>query len=277
MTRSPVRLLIIIIMLYSLIDAMRYEINRTSMIYANQTPQLPGIKVTSHVQGQQVPIDILSIMGISTDNSTSVCEVYMILNEIKPYQRVNPTGNNVTGNQDYSTWNYTFTPEYATIQEGNNRMVSKITCIDHSGIDNENLTKFNSLNITGIRIEGNAINSELSTLENPSLQPIEKNYSDSLQLQDLGSINPNPNNTVSYKNLQSIAIQEDILDKEGDFGSNDSENKDDVNKDEDVDYSIRTSKNEEDENEKDFLEKLHDRVLDQVIERLRESGIDFPK
>jgi hypothetical protein len=169
----------------------------------------------------------------------------MILNEIKPYQRVNPTGNNVTGNQDYSTWNYTFTPEYATIQEGNNRMVSKITCIDHSGIDNENLTKFNSLNITGIRIEGNAINSELSTLENPSLQPIEKNYSDSLQLQDLDSINPNPNNTVSYK-------------------------------DEDVDYSISNSKNGEDENERDFLERLHDRVLDQVIEQLRESGIDFP-
>jgi hypothetical protein len=51
-----------------------------------------------------VPIDILSIMGISTDNSTSVCEVYMILNEIKPYQQVNPTGNNnVTDNRDYST------------------------------------------------------------------------------------------------------------------------------------------------------------------------------
>jgi hypothetical protein len=49
-------------------------------------------------------------------------------------------------------------------------MVSKITCIDHSGNDDENLTKFNSLNITGIRIEDNAINSELSTLENPSLQ-----------------------------------------------------------------------------------------------------------
>jgi hypothetical protein len=250
---------------------MRYEINRTPLIYANQTPQLPGIKITSHMQGQQVPIDILSIMGVSTDNSTSVCEVYMILNEIKPYQRVNPTGNNVTGNRDYSTWNYTFTPEYATIQEGNNRMVSKITCIDHSGIDNENLTKFNSLNITGIRIEDNAINSELSTLENPSLQLTEKNYSDSLQLQD------NPNNTVSYKNLQSIDIQEDILDKEGDVGSNDSENKDDANTDEDDDYSIRNSKNGEDENEKNFLEKLHDRVLDQVIERLRESGIDFPQ
>jgi hypothetical protein len=138
-------------------------------------------------------------MGVSTDNLISVCEVYMILNEIKPYQRVNPTGNNVTGNRDYSTWNYTFTPEYATIQEGNNRIVSKITCIDRSGISNENLTKFNSLNITGIRIEDNAINSELSTLENPFLQLTAKNYSASLQLQDLVSINPNPNNTVSYK------------------------------------------------------------------------------
>lgn len=200
----------------------------------------------------------------------------MILNEIKPYQRVNPTGNNVTGNPDYSTWNYTFTPEYATIQEGNNRMVSKITCIDRSGISNENLTKFNSLNVTGIRIEDNAINSELSTLENPFLQLTAKNYSASLQLQDLVSINPNPNNTVSYK-IQSINIQEDILDKEGDVGSDDSENKDDVNKDEDVDYSISNSKNEEDENERDFLERLHDRVFDQVIERLRESGIDFSK
>lgn len=28
---------------------------------------------------------------------------------------------------------------------------------------------------------------------------------------------------------------------------------------------------------KDFLERLHDRVFDQVIERLRESGIDFSK
>jgi len=62
-------------MRYSLIDAMRYEINRTPLIYANQTPQLPGIKITSHMQGQQVPMDILSIMGVSTDNSTSICEV----------------------------------------------------------------------------------------------------------------------------------------------------------------------------------------------------------
>jgi hypothetical protein len=265
-------------MVGSLIDALQYKINRIFTVYADQSPPLPGVKITSHSQGQHVPMGMLSITGISTDNSTTVCNVYIILNEIKPYQRVNPTGINTTCNQDYSIWNYTFTPEYTTIQEGNNRMVSKITCLDHSGIRNENLTKFNSLNVTGIRIEDNVINSELSTLENPPLQLTTKiDYSDSLQLQDLGSINPNPNNTVSYNDLQSIDIQEDILDKEGNVGSNYSENKDDANKDKDGDYSIRNSKNGEDENEKDFLEKLHDRVLDQVIERLRGSGIDFPK
>jgi hypothetical protein len=101
-------------MLYSLIDVMRYDISRTLSVYANQTAQLPDVKITSHVQGQLVPTGMLSIMGVSADNSSSVCDVYIILNEIRPYQRVYPTGSSVTGNNNYSTWNYTFTPEYAT-------------------------------------------------------------------------------------------------------------------------------------------------------------------
>lgn len=260
-------------MLYSLIDALRYEINRTPTIYAIQTPQVPEVKITSHVQDQQVPIGTLSIMGVSTDNSTSVCEVYMILNEIKPYQRVNPTGNNVTGNWDYSTWNYAFTPEHATIQEGDNRMVSKITCIDHSGISNENLTKFNSLNVTGMRTEYNAINSELSTFENSPSQLTENmTFSDSLQLQDLGSIIPNLDNNESNR-LQNTDIQDDKQDEEGDADSNDRENNDDYTDNEDSDF--RSNRDEDGEEESSFIEELHDRVLDQVTERLRESGIDF--
>jgi hypothetical protein len=115
---------------------------------------------------------MLSIMGVSTDNSSSVCDVYIILNETRPYQRVYPTGSSVTGNNDYSTWNYTFAPEYATIQEGNNRTVSKITCLDRSSVNNnnENLTKFNSLNLTGIGFGNNTNNLEPSTQGNPSLQ-----------------------------------------------------------------------------------------------------------
>lgn len=156
-------------------------------------------------------------MGVSTDNSTTDCEVYIILNEIKPYQRVNPTGHNTTEvDHDYSTWNYTFTPDYEAIQEDNNRMVSKITCIDPSTINNENLTKFNSLNVTGIRIADNDINSELQVP--PLLGPsTNMTYSDLVQLQDLDSNNTNSDNAVSNPNqLQNTNTQNDKQDEEGD-------------------------------------------------------------
>ena len=268
-----IKILIIIMMLCSLIDVMRYDTSRILSVYANQAGQLPDVKITSHVQGQLVPTGILSIMGVSTDNSSSVCDVYIILNEIRPYQRVYPTGSDVTGNNnDYSTWNYTFTPEYATMQEGNNRMVSKITCLHHSSINNnnENLTKFNSLNLTGIRIEDNTNNLEqLSTSGEPSLELSENiTYLDTFQLQNSGSTIPIPNNPAS-NSLQHMDIQDNVP---GDVGSSDIQNEDDIDEVEDSNYKSSSSKNEDD----DFLQELHDRVLDQVTERLRESGIDFP-
>ncbi|MGH9950612.1 MAG: hypothetical protein ACRD5J_03225 [Nitrososphaeraceae archaeon] len=261
-------------MLYSLIDVMRYDISRTLSVYANQTAQLPDVKITSHVQGQLVPTGMLSIMGVSADNSSSVCDVYIILNEIRPYQRVYPTGSSVTGNNDYSTWNYTFTPEYATTQEGNNRMVSKITCLDDSSTNNENLTKFNSLNLTGITIEvKDTNNSELSTSGEPSLELSENiTYLDTFQLQNSGSTIPIPNNTAS-NSFQHMDIQDNVP---GDVGSSDIQNEDDIDEVEYSNYKSSSSKNEDDEKESDFLQELHDRVLDQVTERLRESGIDFP-
>jgi hypothetical protein len=267
MVRLPIRLLIII-MLCPLIDSMRYDINRTLLVYANQTPQLPGVEITSHVQGQHVPAGILSIMGVSTDNSTGVCEVYIILNEIRPYQRVYPNGSDLTGNDDYSIWSYTFTPEYATIQEGNNRMVSKITCIDQSGINDDNLTKFNSLNVTGMKITGDAISSDLSFSSTNSTAssslPTNTTYADSFPVQDRGSIITSPDNALS-NHSQNADTQDDEQIEE-----NDNSKKGDG-----VDYS--SSRDEDDENEGDFsIEELHDRVLDQVTEQLRESGIDFP-
>ena len=273
-----IKILIIIMMLCSLIDVMRYDTSRILSVYANQAGQLPDVKITSHVQGQLVPTGVLSIMGISTDNSSSVCDVYIILNEIRPYQRVYPTGSDVTGNNnDYSTWNYTFTPEYATMQEGNNRMVSKITCLHHSSINNnnENLTKFNSLNLTGIRIEDNTNNLELSTSGEPSLELSENiTYLDTFQLQNRGSTIPILNNTAS-NNLKNMDTQDITV--QGNVNSNVIQNEDDTDKDEDGNYKSSNSENDDDDvKEGDFLQELHDRVLDQVTEQLRESGIDFP-
>jgi hypothetical protein len=263
MPRSPVRLMIMIMIafLYSLIFTIQYNVNYILNVHADQSPQLPGVKITSHEQNQQVPTGTLSIMGVSTDNSTTDCEVYIILNEIKPYQRVNPTGNNNTTEEDhgYSTWNYTFTPDYTTIQEGNNRMVSKITCIDHASINNENLSKFNSLNVTGIRIADNVINSELE-VHSPSEPSTNLTYPDLVQSQDPDLTDANP----------------DKQDKEGENEvSTEEDTEGDDLDDEDARYSSSISK--EEEIDKDFIVELHDRVLDQVREQLRESGIDLPE
>jgi hypothetical protein len=269
-----IQILIVTVLLHSLIEVIRYDISRTLSVYANQTVQLPDVKIMSHIQGQLVPTGMLSIMGVSTDNSSSVCDVYIILNEIRPYQRAYPTGSSVTGNNsDYSTWNYTFAPEYATIQEGNNRMVSKITCLDHSSINNnENLTKFNSLNLTGIGFGNNTNNLEPSTQGNPSLELSENiTYLDTLQLQNRGSTIPGPNNTLS-DNLENMDIQDKIMDQEDNINSSRLPNNDHTDKDEDTDYKSSNTKNEYDI----FLQELHDRVIDQVTERLRRSGIDFP-
>jgi hypothetical protein len=102
-----------------------------------------GVKITSPITGQQVPVGELTISGISTDNSTSDCTVYADWNNLKPFQTAVATGPG--GVNDYSTWNFTYTPQYHTITEGTNELTAKLSCISNP----TNLTKWNSVNVTG--------------------------------------------------------------------------------------------------------------------------------
>ena len=63
-----------------------------------------GIKITSPVAGQQVPVGELTISGISTDNATTDCTVYADWNDQKPFQKAIATG--LGGENDYSTWTF---------------------------------------------------------------------------------------------------------------------------------------------------------------------------
>jgi len=114
----------------------------------NTLSPIPQVKITSHTKGQIVSEGNLSIAGVSSDNPASTCDVYVILNSIKPYQRVTPTEQRGSGNstKDYSLWKYTFLPTYGLITEGDNKMTAKINCLNGSA----NSTKFNSLNVTGV-------------------------------------------------------------------------------------------------------------------------------
>jgi hypothetical protein len=103
------------------------------------------VKITSPIKDQQIPVHSnLAVTGISSANSTSAnCEVSVIVNGIKPYQKAIPTGRG--GPNDYSTWNYTLTPAYAAIKQGQNKITAKLSCSN-----NPSLTSHNSVNVTGV-------------------------------------------------------------------------------------------------------------------------------
>src|SRR5690349_5016803 len=62
---------------------------------SNATKLDGGVKINSPDKGDLVPLNSnqsLVINGVSKDNATSDCDVTIILNNIKPYQNVQPTG-----------------------------------------------------------------------------------------------------------------------------------------------------------------------------------------
>jgi hypothetical protein len=83
------------------------------------------------------------ISGVSSSNSINHCAVSVIINGVRPYQKVTSTGMN--GPMDYSKWTFIATPEYTMIKEGMNKITAKYSCIP--GV---NFTKFYSVNVTGV-------------------------------------------------------------------------------------------------------------------------------
>ena len=106
--------------------------------------KLPAVKIIAPSNGEVVQIENpLPIHGISSDDDIMNCMVSVIVNNIKPYQQVSANGQN--GTSDYSKWNYTLTDNYTTLNEGINKLTSKITCTNN----NINSTKWYSVNVTG--------------------------------------------------------------------------------------------------------------------------------
>jgi hypothetical protein len=114
-----------------------------------QTTSIHGplaVKITEPMKGQQLNVGKnLTVLGISNYSATSNCGVLVIVDGIKPYQKTIPIGQ--AGGNNYSRWSYTLTPPYnGTIREGINRITAKLLC---QAIP-ENLTKFYSINVTGV-------------------------------------------------------------------------------------------------------------------------------
>jgi hypothetical protein len=99
--------------------------------------------------GKEVSIGELTITGTSTDNATADCTVYADWNNTKPFQKAVATGPG--GVNDYSTWTFTYTPEYHLITHGTNNLTSILTCVndDNGGI--ANISKSYTVKVIGIK------------------------------------------------------------------------------------------------------------------------------
>jgi len=134
--------------------AIASEVSAQLVQNTNTSSSLPpSIKISSPVKGQQVPIGTpLTIIGTSTDDPVDNCQVSVILNGIKPYQKTIATGQSgseVGSANDYSTWKYAFIPGYAVIKQGTNKITSKISCSPQSNSP-ISLSKWYSVNVTGV-------------------------------------------------------------------------------------------------------------------------------
>jgi hypothetical protein len=133
--------------------------NSNGQIYAQVELQnsTAGVKITSPATSQKVPVGQLIVLGTSTDNSTTDCQVYVDLNDIKPMQ--NTTAAGAGGQNDYSNWTFTYTSKYRLIAEGVNELTAKLSCIDNPA----NVTKYYSVNVTGVAATTNTNNTNTIT------------------------------------------------------------------------------------------------------------------
>src|SRR5918995_245518 len=162
-----------------------------------QTPNLVGIRITSHTTGQQVPVGQLTISGTSTDNPTTDCQVSVDVNDVKPLQNATATGPG--GVNDYSTWQFTYTEDYQLIQEGVNELTSKLSCLSNP----TNIARYYSVNVIGVVANNQTLqpiqtaNNTVTAANNQTLQPIQTANNTAPLLYPMPSVTDNQSKTMT--------------------------------------------------------------------------------
>lgn len=113
---------------------------------ANQQNQsnLHLVRITIPTKGQQVPVGKeLFILGTSTNNATTGCKVSVKVNSVNPYHDASPSSG--AGRSDYSKWNFTLSPTYTAIKQGQNKITAKFACNNEPP-----LVSHYSVNVTGV-------------------------------------------------------------------------------------------------------------------------------
>jgi hypothetical protein len=141
---------------------------------ASQSQQPHEVKITSPSKGQQVQAGKgLLIAGTSAYNTTSGCQVLVIVNGIRPYQNATPS----SGPHDYSKWSFMLTTKYTPIKEGQNKITAKFSC----GKDPRSVSH-NSVNVTGV-----SANTTTYIIDTNPLQKHQNQQSSAMQTKSSGT------------------------------------------------------------------------------------------
>jgi RTX calcium-binding nonapeptide repeat (4 copies) len=131
-------------------------ISNTGIISGQVQAQTIGVNITSPERGKTIPVSSnLTVSGKSTDNPfDEICQVSVIVNSIRPYQPATANGS-IGQASDYSRWFFILSPNYTSIKEGINEITARLSCLPSITTGN-NLTKWYSVNITGVTVDQNA-------------------------------------------------------------------------------------------------------------------------
>ena len=257
----------------------------TSSTASNITKLTGGVKIISPDKGDLIPLNSnnsLVIKGVSKDNATSDCDVSVIVNNVKPYQSVKPTGSQ--GENDYSNWQYTLSSNYTNINEGSNKITSKILCLDGSN----KLQAYYSVNVTASNFTQAQLSSYNTMLESSNSTNTGNVSQASGILQPFAQIQQfnqdTGNGPICCKIAGSSPGQVSASTTGTDVPTTDATDTATTNDDEEIeednsdDNSNRNDEDNNDDNNNDDNNNDNDNggsIMDSVEDTIRDSGIDF--
>src|SRR6266487_4502270 len=121
-------LLIITVLLIVLICPSNQQVSSQSSggVVPPQT-QIESIKILSLLPNQNVDLEKEPVIsGESSDTIAKDCSVYVIINDVRPYQSAVASGKG--GANDFSQWKFVLHKEYAHLNEGSNKITAKLLC-----------------------------------------------------------------------------------------------------------------------------------------------------
>ena len=142
-------------------------ISHTGIISGQLQAQTIGVNITSPERGKTIPVNSsLTVSGKSTDNPfDEICQVSVIVNSVRPYQPATANGS-IGQASDYSKWFFILSPNYTSIKEGINEITARLSCLPSITTGN-NLTKWYSVNVTGVTVDQNATTTPTITTSPP--------------------------------------------------------------------------------------------------------------